>query len=87
MLKHFQIYDLQFWLYNEGVILKGSDAKMLTKKEIEIVKRMIEVEVSYLEEQIQERSEDNKYVLEMQKRKTELEIILAKISSTESNTL
>ena len=60
---------------------------MLTKKEIEIVKRMIEVEVSYLEEQIQERSKDNKYVLEMQKRKTELEIILAKISSTESNTL
>lgn len=67
--------------------MKGSDAKMLTKKEIEIVKRMIEVEVSYLEEQIHERSKDNKYVLEMQKRKTELEIISDKISSTESNAL
>ena len=67
--------------------LKGSDAKMLTKKEIGTVKKMIEVEVSYLEEQIHERSKDNEYVLEMQKRKTELEIILDKISSAESNTL
>lgn len=60
---------------------------MLTKKEIGTVKKMIEVEVSYLEEQIHERSKDSEYVLEMQKRKTELEIILDKISSTESNTL
>lgn len=60
---------------------------MLTEKEIGTVKKMIEVEVSYLEEQIHERSKDNEYVFEMQKRKTELEIILDKISSIESNTL
>ena len=68
-------------------LLKESD-KMLTEKEVGIVKQLLQIEILYLEEQVSGRQGEGAYVTEIRKRASELKAILTKLSSKkESNVL
>ena len=54
---------------------------MLTEREVNIVKHLLQIEILYLEEQISCRQGEGAYVTEMRKRASELKTILSKLSS------